>query len=334
MSVNKEELPMRPTVRSLSVLVAGTAALLAAASGVATADPGVTPAKDDIVGVGSDTSEHALNALATAYNSTNPANKLHSWDATGTSPITTKAGCPAITRPNGSSAGVTALIADGAAHCIDFARSSRGPKGTETQNHAFVEFARDSLSYATAKTSTVPTTLTTQALHDLYASTAGTPACKYAAFLPQAGSGTRAFFLTSIGLTEATKGSCGKDTQEHDPAALKGNPNALAPFSVGRALPFLADIKLNSVDDSVNPGTGNTIATVNPANAQLPKPGEPTITAYDRAIYNVVRKADLHTDKYRNLFGSTGWICTSDAAAQQVVNTGFRVSDNCGVSAG
>jgi ABC-type phosphate transport system substrate-binding protein len=330
---------MRSTVRSLSVVLAGSAALLAVAAGVAQADPGTTPATGDIVGVGSDTSEHALTALSTAYNATGPANKLYSWDASGASPITTKAGCAPINRPNGSSAGITALIADGDAHCIDFARSSRGPRGTEAQNYAFVEFARDSLSYATATTSNVPTTLTTQALHDLYASAEGSAACMYKAYLPQAGSGTRSFFLTSIGLTEATKGTCAKDTwsggavQEHDSAALKGDPDALAPFSVGRAIPFAADIKVNSVDDSVNPGTTNTIATVNPQNAQSPKAGEPSVTAYDRTLYNVVRRADMDTDKYINLFSSIGWICTDAAALKQVADSGFRPSDNCGVIA-
>jgi len=331
---------MRSTVQRFSILLAGSAALLAAASGVAQADPGATPAANDIVGVGSDTSEHVLNALSTAYNATGAADKLHSWDATGTSPITTKAGCSAINRPNGSSAGIAALIADGSSHCIDFARSSRGPKESEKQDYAFVEFARDSMSYATAVTTNVPTTLTTQALHDLYASAEGSAACTYTAYLPQAGSGTRSFFLTSIGLTEATKGSCAKDTwaggpvQEHSPAALIGNPDALAPFSVGRAIPFAADIKVNSVDDSVNPGTNNTIATVNPQNAQSPKPGERSITAYDRALYNVVRRTDLETDKYLGVFGSTGWICTDPGALEQVKNSGFRPSDNCGVPAG
>lgn len=339
-TANKEDIPMRSTVRRLSVLVAGSAAVIAATGGIAAADPGAAPAANDIVGVGSDTSEHALNALSNAYNATGPADKLYSWDATGSSPITTKAGCSPINRPNGSGAGITALIADGTAHCVDFARSSRKPSGTEAQNYAFIEFARDSLSYATAATSKVPATLTTQALHDLYASTAGTAACTWTAYLPQAGSGTRSFFLTSIGLTEATKGTCAKDTapsgpvQEHNPAALIGNPDALAPFSVGRAIPFVADIKVNSVDDSTNPGTTNTIAKVNPVNAQLPRVGEPSITAYDRPLFNVVRQADLEADKYVNLFSSIGWICTDPAAVQQVTGSGFRLSDNCGVLAG
>ena len=331
---------MRSTVRRLSVLLAGSTVALVASAGVAQADPAAAPAAGDLVGVGSDTSEHVLNALSTAYNATGPAAKLYSWDATGASPLTPKAGCAAINRPNGSGAGINALIADGNAHCIDFARSSRGPQGTEAQNYAFVEFARDSLSYVTSKNSRVPGTLTTQALHDLYASAAGSAACSFTAYLPQAGSGTRSFFLTSIGLTEVTKGSCAKDSwsggevQEHNPDAIKADVNALAPFSVGRAIPFAADIRGNSVDDSVNPGTRNTIATVNPANAQTPAPGEASIKAYDRALYNVVRRADLDTDNYLGVFGSIGWICADPAAAGQVAANGFRLSDNCGVLAG
>jgi hypothetical protein len=329
---------MRSTVRRMSVLVAGAAAVLAAASGVAQADPSVTPAANDIVGVGSDTTQIVLNDLSTAYNASSPTptDSLYSWDATGSSSITTKAGCTPITRPNGSSAGIAALIADGTTHCIDFARSSRGPRGTEAQNYAFVEFGRDALSYATATTSNVPTTLTTQALHDLYASADGSAACTYTAYLPQAGSGTRSFFLTSIGLTEATIGSCAKSTwsggivEEHDPAPLVGDPQALAPFSVGRAI-GKSGIKVNSVDDSVPAGSTNTIVTVNPNNAQLPQPGDPTVTAYDRAVYNVVRLADMSTDKYANVFSSGGWLCVDPAANSAVVADGFRLSDNCGV---
>jgi ABC-type phosphate transport system substrate-binding protein len=330
---------MRSTVRRLSVLLAGSTVALVASAGVAQADPAATPAAGDLVGVGSDTSEHVLNALSTAYNATGPAAKLYSWNATGTSPLTTKAGCAPINRPNGSGAGINALIADGNAHCVDFARSSRGPQGTEAQNYVFVEFARDSLSYATAKTSTVPASLTTQALHELYASAAGSAACRYTALLPQAGSGTRSFFLTSIGLSEATKGSCAKDTwsggavQEHNPDAIKGDPTALAPFSVGRAIPFAADIKVNDVDDSVNPGTQNIIASVNPANAQSPAPGEISIRAYDHALYNVVRRADYDSDRYQNVFGSFGWICSDSAAAGAVASSGFRLSDHCGATA-
>src|SRR5438046_2316320 len=74
----EEDFPMRSTVRRLSLLLAGSAALIAATGGVALADPGVTPATGDIVGLGSDTSEHVLTALANTYNATGPVDRLYS----------------------------------------------------------------------------------------------------------------------------------------------------------------------------------------------------------------------------------------------------------------
>ncbi|KAA2255653.1 hypothetical protein F0L68_28065 [Solihabitans fulvus] len=320
---------MRSTFKKTAVLVAGAATLVAILGGTAAADPSFTPASNDIVGVGSDTTEFVVNKLATDYNATAPADKLASWDATGTSPITTKSGASAITRPNGSSSGIAALKAD-STHSIDFARSSRGPKSDGSESTlAFIEFARDTISYATATTSTVPTTLTTQALHDLYASNTGTTACSYTAFIPQAGSGTRSFFLASIGLTEGTLGTCATVSQEHDATPLIGNANAIAPFSVGRAV-GKTGIKVNNVDDSAHPaGTANVIARVDPATAQTVTTGG--VTAYDRGLFNVLRKSDAALDKYSNVFGSLGWVCTDPTALADVQANNFRLSADCGI---
>ncbi|WP_433272020.1 hypothetical protein ACQPZF_14960 [Actinosynnema sp. CS-041913] len=327
---------MRSTLKKAAVLVAGAAAF-AMLAGTAQADPTVTPATGDIVGVGSDTTQDVVQTLGDLYNAKTPtpASKVYSWHATGGGTITPKAGAPTITRPNGSSAGISALIADGAAHNIDFARSSRTPKtdGSEA-NYAFIEFARDTVTYATATTSNVPTTLTTDALNKIYKSAAGSADCTYTAYLPQAGSGTRAFFLASIGVT--TPGTCAKDTfagapvQEHSAAPLVGDPNAIAPFSVGRAV-GITTIKVNTVDDSVRPVglPANVTARVNPADGQAVTTGG--VVAYDRPLFNVIRKADKTVSKFSAFFGSLGYICTNANSKNAVKAAGFRLSTNCGV---
>jgi hypothetical protein len=51
--------------------------------GPALADPpsGTVPALTSVVGVGAQTTQGLLDAIATSYNATKPANKLWSWDA-------------------------------------------------------------------------------------------------------------------------------------------------------------------------------------------------------------------------------------------------------------
>ncbi|GAA2659710.1 MULTISPECIES: substrate-binding domain-containing protein [Actinosynnema] len=326
-------------MRSTLIKAAVVAVALVSAAGAAQADPasGVVPSATDLVGVGSDTSQDALNLLAGHYNATSPAAKVHSWNATGTSPITPKAGAPSITRPNGSSAGISALIADGTAHNLDFARSSRKPRATES-NYAFIEFARDTVTYATATTSTVPTTLTTLQLNQLYSSAAGSAACAYNAYLPQDGSGTRSFFLESIGVS--SPGTCAKSVfngspvQEHSAAPVLNDPTAIVPFSVGRAV-GLSGIKVNSVNDDVRPvgKPAAETATVRPSDGQLAEPGQTAVKAYDRGLYNVIRVTDQTVSKFSSFFGTLGWVCNSVAAENDLIASGFRLSDNCGVRA-
>src|ERR1700722_10688603 len=111
-----------------AALVAGTVTMASAA----TNEPpkGVTPAAYDIVGVGSNTTQYVMDAFSVAYNKTvkthnvnNP--KFYSYDAVpaganpaGTYSIKPKAGCKAITRPNGSGPGGAGLGPgrDGAGH--------------------------------------------------------------------------------------------------------------------------------------------------------------------------------------------------------------------------
>nr|WP_042190224.1 hypothetical protein [Kibdelosporangium sp. MJ126-NF4]CEL19176.1 hypothetical protein [Kibdelosporangium sp. MJ126-NF4]CTQ95023.1 hypothetical protein [Kibdelosporangium sp. MJ126-NF4] len=322
---------MRSILGKAAVTLGAAAAVLGLAAGNAVADPGFTPLTGDLVGVGSDTSQDVLDSLAAQYNSENgrPADWVASWKATGSATITPKTGAAAITRPNGSSAGINALIADGNAHTIDFARSSRwvGTNPAEA-NYSFLQFARDGLTFATATTSNVPATRTTAQLNDIYKRS--TPNCVplVKPFIPQAGSGTRQFFLASIGLTEATLGNCATAVQEHDATPVVGDANAIVPFSVARGW-GVAGLRLGNLDDSQRPAgvPANLIAQDTPPNGAVA-----TINVYDRGLYNVVRTSDVNLPKYDNVFGQNGWICTSADAQAIITGQHFRLADSldCG----
>jgi ABC-type phosphate transport system substrate-binding protein len=119
-------------MRKLTRMIAGVVSLAAAATLVAgtvtmasaaTNDPpkSVTPAAYDIMGVGSNTTEYVMDQFSTAYNKTVKTHNVnnpdfYSYDAlplgvnvAGNYTIKPKAGCATIARPDGSTAGVTAL---------------------------------------------------------------------------------------------------------------------------------------------------------------------------------------------------------------------------------
>jgi ABC-type phosphate transport system substrate-binding protein len=290
------------SMRMLSKLLAGSAAaatLVALAAGPALADPpkGVTPKATDVVGVGSDTTTFALDQLSHDYNASHKSGaKLYSWDAlnptTGAvgDPIVTKAGCASIPRPDGSSAGITALdanTADGTGFCIDFARSSRGRASTDppyaTGGIAFTALAGDAVTYATrskaAGGTNAPANLTTAQLASIYECnvtnwdqlTPPGPNATIAAFLPQSGSGTRSFFLTALGggVTPITPGACVNSTvQENEGVDPQLNsPNAIVPFSVAKYIAeayhsakcINTDCSPNSSGVVCTPGTGQNL---------------------------------------------------------------------------
>ncbi|MCW2786817.1 MAG: hypothetical protein JWP74_3334 [Marmoricola sp.] len=148
-----------------SLLAAVIAGGLAAGQLPANAD--AAPQPQDVVGVGSDVMQNALNFLSDGfgvdpgYNSAGNKNRLFSFDATGdangrkagTDPalspdghtsgalnptIILRAGTSPVQRPNGGSVGLAALLADGhtnnADDEINFARSPNLPTATQQTN--------------------------------------------------------------------------------------------------------------------------------------------------------------------------------------------------------
>ena len=234
-------------------------AAMAAAAGLATsaalpaqADPPVPPKPADVVGVGAVTTQYLYDQFSHRYNASHPSPKLYSWDATGSSPIATKAGCAAIVRPDGSSAGIVALLANATVSgdfCIDYARSSQGPTSSGPQcvsgGICFKKMAGDAVTYATRDAvsggTNAPPTLTLAQLHNIYACIytnwiqVGGPNAPIHPFIPESSSGTGAFFLSAIGVT--APGPCvssvGNTLQENQGVAPQLNdPDAVVPYSV------------------------------------------------------------------------------------------------------
>jgi ABC-type phosphate transport system substrate-binding protein len=296
----------------LGVALAGVIATSIAAP--ASADP--TPQSKDIVGVGSDTTEFMMNYLAdgtrisgivaTGYNAGASA-RLVSFNATNPilatdTSLILRAGANPTVRPNGSGAGKKTLFTNatyGALNqpSINFGRSSSGPNSSGEENAGglwHVPYAVDGLLVARATVSNAPASLTLANLTAIYKGqitawnqidpsySAETIVPK----LPQSGSGTRAFFLTQIGLAESQVTTIAS-VQEHDPAGVVGNPNAIAPFSLAR---------FNTLP------AGTAIAV------------EPGFSA-QRAVYNVVRAADLTKPFFAAIFGPDGYICSGSGNA-------------------
>jgi ABC-type phosphate transport system substrate-binding protein len=177
-----------------------------------------------------------------------------------------RAGKSPVVRPNGSGAGINFLNNNDktAPHQANFVRSSALP--TPAQQQAAVDngwggihcyqFATDGLQLAVSNatpTNAGTSGLSIQTLVQLYSATgtvrnwgdvpgyngpaAGTP---IDAVLPQQGSGTFNFFNAQ--LTAANGGtpiSFRNDShlivaEEHDPALIQNNPNAVGPFSTAR----------------------------------------------------------------------------------------------------
>jgi ABC-type phosphate transport system substrate-binding protein len=215
------------------------------------------PPASSAVGVGSDTITPVTDQLSSDYNATSPSGPLeYSWDAVN--PITgqigdsipLKTGCTPIARPDGSSAGITALAGSQVVkgvNCVNYARSSR-PRGSSdppyaTGGVAFTALAGDAVTWDTpAANTSAPASLTPAQLNAIYTCTdtnwdqVGGKNQAIVPFLPQSGSGTLSFWLAAIGVT--TPGPCvsnDNNTLEENEGVnpVLNNPGTIYLFSVG-----------------------------------------------------------------------------------------------------
>jgi ABC-type phosphate transport system substrate-binding protein len=233
-------------IHKIAVLGVAVVAFGTIGMGAALADPPSTPSLDTLVGVGSDTitplfagspTENTSPSIVTDYNATNPQYGVASWDAvnptTGASgdTITLKAANSSdtscsTTRPDGSSAGITALNDNQTdtnqdsngqtVYCIDYSRSSRAPNAGTTDT--FVSLASDAINWSypmvPGESSPQPASLTLADLQAIYTcqdtnwDEVGGSNAPIVPVLPQTGSGTRSTFLGALGISSSTTESC------------------------------------------------------------------------------------------------------------------------------
>jgi ABC-type phosphate transport system substrate-binding protein len=335
---------MRKKVR-VGLATAAAGAMSFALAAPAHAD--YAPSASDAVGVGSDTVQYLVDFGADGdthgdlgYNSAGNVNKLVSFDATPDanaraayqngstsaallplSPtVVLRAGSSPVLRPNGSGAGIAALLAD-TGKKINFVRASRLPNSVESggqQATAFgglhtVKLGTEDLEMAAA-TTTDAVPLTAAQLFHVYqcdagfttwngAGIGGSSAAAIVPIIPQSGSGTRSTFLTDIetgaGQTTITLGACVKTGEENDPTAITsgnfGTPkDAIEPFS-GSRLKLYTGGYFHDPGSSTFPAGPALSPGIKLETGAVTKGG----TAYDddRGLYIVFRQSDLASTK-------------------------------------
>ena len=379
--------------------VPGTKTFTVHCSGGSTTSTAVTiqaaPPENSATAVGSDTTEFLYDQLSGDYNATvaSSASHLYSWDALNPNTnaqgdsIAVKSGCTHIARPDGSSAGITTLSSfqktkDGKFFCSSLARSSRARASTDPAfapgGIAFVDLGGDAETWAAQPTTNAPASLTLAQLQGIYNCTitnwsqVGGNNAPIHAFIPQSGSGTRAFWLTALGI--ANPGACVSDVggtleeNEGTNPALN-DPNAIVDYSIGKyigekvhsakcfntACTANASGKICAPSGSqnlfgcnihgtlvlkqingVSPTTGTGAKTV--INGSFP-------SNFQRTVFTVVPYDPKTTDhipggeagapggiNLETIFGVNGYVCKNATAKADLRNYGFLATPLCGVT--
>ncbi|HEX4705595.1 MAG TPA: hypothetical protein VH352_25965 [Pseudonocardiaceae bacterium] len=302
------------------------------AAGPAQADPSGPPTFRQLAGVGSDTTQGVMDALANVITDSSGTKLIGSYDATGSANIQTQSptAC-SIARPNGSGAGRTALLTSLQANngCLQFSRSSSLNLAAATPGLTYIPFATDAVSYAVTANSNIPKSLKltdVQAIYHCDPNFVGTgPNYAITVILPQAGSGTRSFWESTMGIldTDVVAGHypCiidhknGLPIEEHDGRVL--DDNSIAPFSISQyiaqsenTIPDLRGKAVLGVIDGFTPNVINSTFEVT------------------RSVYNVIPTSQIGTAPYSTVFvGSGSAVCSQAALINQY---GFASNPNCG----
>ena len=226
---------------------------------------------DVVIGGGSDTTYLVSQRLETLYNgspgcaidTTNSATRGQCLDPTATPTGPTNGNYDhdvfSSAAAIGSGGGISALLGTGLAYHpgIDYARSSRGPSGTEAGGATFWGYARDGIAVTTFGTRT-GVSLTKQDLVDIYTcaktdwSQFGQPAGTIIPWDMNSASGTRATFYTYIGVGGTGQPAIGTCVRKLNPV---GTAAAIAPFE-NDVKPLLADsgpdLTFGTADDNEN----------------------------------------------------------------------------------
>jgi phosphate transport system substrate-binding protein len=252
--------------------------------------------------------------------------------ATCTSATTYNAGNPP---PNGSSAGITALVND-TNGCIDFARSSRGAKAGDPSNLSFWAFGLDALTWVKFPGNNHGVqSLTPAQIKNIYTCDPMTGApftsnwnqinpgggsgtiIKYA---PQTSSGTYSFMNSKLLGGATVDQNCNAShlstfLEEHDARGVSSanKPNAIYVFSVAQwnaqAGGELADLRNGSTLQSIN-GVSPITSHINTT---------PTRFFGTRYIYNVTKSTSPQLSEALDFVGvksgGPGYICNGNAAS-------------------
>lgn len=248
----------------------------------------------------------------------------------------------------------------GTGFCTDFSRSSRGRATTDPADIQFVPFALDAVTFATNAGSNAPSDLTAAQLAGIYEchitnwKQVGGKSGKINAQLPQSGSGTLKFFLTALGNgTPITPGACvdsakGENAnnlpEENEGISpfLKG-ANTIYPYSVGDWIAQVFHSAPGSSKGTCTPGRGqNEFSCDIHGNMQLREINRTaplqfvgkTVSldksfdsVFQRDVFVVVRLAAHEPGGVpgylQALFGPHGWLFSSKAAHNDILNYGF-----------
>jgi ABC-type phosphate transport system substrate-binding protein len=323
---------------------AAIASSLAVVAPMAQADPVGPPTFRDLAGVGSDTTQDVLNALSDVV-TINGTKVIASYNASGSpAQVQTKSNAACVYNRSdivGSNAGVGKLqdSLENVANqqgCLDFARSSSNNSASFPSNPpggpgrlSYVPFAVDALTFVIRDDSPLPNTLTVADLRSIY--DCQLPTTDVKPVIPQAGSGTRNFFLQQLGYTateisnfNATTHPCvtfndatGTPILENT-GTLLTDPLNVAPYSVAQ---YQSQINRTIADVH-----GRTIlGQVDGKNAtQLS-----TDATMKRDVYNVIPFSKEGVAPWSTTFvGPTSVVCTNTAT---ITKLGFGPASNCGV---
>lgn len=315
---------MHHLVRKSLMAVVAAAAITTMVSANASADPvvrykGSAPyAKAAISAMGSDTIQAVENGYAALAFQSKTAPKFQSWDALN--PTNGKKHDSIngdYRRANGSGEGQAAISrafdggtwlkgcdAKGSStttkltNKIQFARSSGGPKKPGTAGNSqltFIPFARDAVSYAYSGSAATLGNLSLDQIVGIYTGTISTVGgITVAPYLPQAGSGTRSFFLTHVlGLTtEPTFWATLPTTQENNAADINV-AGRLMPFSAAN---WIAQKNAKQVNNTATASLGSPDALAPFTGTAPTLSANPTFyssTTYGRDVYNVVTTVSI-----------------------------------------
>ena len=274
---------MRTKTTRLAVGLGATGAVvLSLALGGSPANADYAPSSTDVVGIGGDTPQYDLDFLSNGdvtgnlgVNAPNNVNKLISFDATADGngrqaylngstlatpvplnpTIVLRAGTSPVQRPQSTTAGYNALIAD-TGHKIDFIRTGRLPKASEQSGVPgglrVVQLGSESLEIAVADVTNAPASLSTADLLGIYKGTythwneipgnSGGSTDAIVPLIPPSTSVINTTLLADLkaanGGTTVTLASNVAIVEQNDPAAITGlgaqAKNALTPFSAAR----------------------------------------------------------------------------------------------------